>query len=139
MEDKNLLIVEDSNEDAELIMASFGELDLSVKITRVTDGVEAIDFIRLEKNKLVNIVFILLDINLPRKNGIDVLAWVKSDNDLKSIPVVIFTSSRESSDISTCYNIGANAYVVKPLDFNEFRSTVICTGRFWCGINETRI
>jgi CheY-like chemotaxis protein len=120
-------------------MASFAELDLPVKITRVTDGIEAINFIRLEKNKLVNLAFILLDINLPRKNGIDVLAWVKSDNDLKSIPVVIFTSSRESSDISTCYNIGANAYVVKPLDFNEFRNTVICTGRFWCGINETRI
>jgi two-component system response regulator len=80
---------------------------------------------------------VLLDIKLPRMNGIEVLSRIKSDERTKCIPVVMFTSSREDCDMRTCYNIGANAYIVKPFDFQELMKVLKYTENFWCHANET--
>ena len=134
-----LILVEDNDEDAELISMAIGELKPPVRIERARDGVEAMHLLRANNEPVRNTAVVLLDIKLPRMNGIEVLSQMKADNIMKSIPVVMLTSSREKSDISTCYLCGANAYVVKPVGFNELLEAIRCTGRFWCAVNETPV
>lgn len=140
MDTKRILLVEDNMNDVELTLAALGEHHLSNRVEVVRDGVEAIDYLyrrgvygdRLDGNPLV----MLLDLKMPRMDGLEVLRRVKSDENLKSIPVVMLTSSREEQDVVESYKLGVNAYVVKPVAFNAFVEVVKQLGLFWVLINE---
>lgn len=134
--EKTVLLVEDSDRDAELILLAMNELNPPVKIVRVRDGVEAMEYLYLEKEEGHKTMLMLLDIKLPRMNGLEVLKKVKSDTTMKKIPVVMLTSSREMRDLDEAYCVGANAYVVKPVEFNELLEALRSTGQFWCSVNE---
>jgi len=137
---KRILLVEDDPQDIELTLSALGEHNLANEIAIARDGVEALDYVyrrgtfaqRSEGNPIV----ILLDLKLPRLGGIQVLRQLKSDEHMRSIPIVILTSSRESRDLEECYKLGINAYVVKPVRFTEFVEAVKHIGVFWALINE---
>jgi len=135
-----ILLVEDSPEDTELTLNALSEYNVTNKIHPVGDGEEALDFIycrgqyasRPSDPPLV----ILLDIKLPKIDGLEVLRRVRADPATRHIPVVMMTSSREGPDIQRSYELGANAYVVKPLSFGEFSEAVRRIGMFWILTNE---
>lgn len=137
---KRILLVEDDPKDIELTLTALGEYNLANEIMVVRDGVEALDYLyrrgefalRPEGNPVV----ILLDLKMPRLDGIQVLRQLKSDERMRFVPVVILTSSRESRDLEEAYRFGANAYVVKPVRFNEFVEAIKGIGVFWALINE---
>ncbi len=136
---KPILLVEDNQNDIELILEALKDYNLANRVITVNDGVEALTYLRNEgeytDHELPAVV--LLDIKMPRLNGIETLREIKKDKTLKSLPVVMLTSSREEPDLKSCYDLGANAYVVKPVDFREFVSAVKNLGIFWAIINET--
>lgn len=140
MELKRILLVEDSPHDVELTLAAFAENGLANEVIVARDGEEALDYLyrrgifklRMEGNP----VAILLDLKLPKIDGLEVLAHLKSDAMMKVIPIVILTSSREEQDILQSYNLGANAYVVKPVDFHEFVDAIKEVGLFWAVVNQ---
>jgi len=141
MEDlKTILIVEDNPQDVELMMEALDMKSLANQIIHVQDGVEALDYLRYEGSfsdrKKGNPTVILLDIKMPRMDGIELLEIIKQDEKLKSIPIVMLTSSREEPDLVKCYKLGVNAYVVKPVDFNDFLHAVKQIGVFWALLNE---
>jgi CheY-like chemotaxis protein len=137
---KRILLVEDNPNDIELTLAAMEENHLANEVIVVRDGAEAIDYLqrrglyklRAEGNPAV----VLLDIKLPKVDGLEVLAAVKSEPSLKNIPVVMLTSSREECDLVKSYNLGVNAYVVKPVDFHEFVEAIKELGLFWAVINQ---
>jgi len=137
---KRILLVEDDPKDIELTLSALGEHNLANEIVVARDGVEALDYLyrrgefalRPEGNPVV----ILLDIKMPRLDGLQVLKQLKADEHLRLIPIVILTSSRESRDLEECYQLGVNAYVVKPVRFTEFVNAVKEIGVFWALINE---
>lgn len=137
---KRILLVEDSPNDIELILAALEENRLANEVVVVRDGEEALDYLyrrgvfklRMEGNPVV----ILLDLKLPKVDGLEVLAQLKSDPVLKLIPVVVLTSSREEQDLLNSYNLGTNGYVVKPVDFHEFVNAIQQLGLFWAVINQ---
>jgi CheY-like chemotaxis protein len=137
---KNILLVEDDPKDAELTLIALDEHHLASRVEVVCDGAEALDFLyRRGKYKMrgsTNPVVVLLDLKMPKVNGLEVLKNIKSDADLKVIPVVVLSSSRETPDLVECYKHGVNAYVVKPVDFAEFMKAVKQLGIFWAAINE---
>jgi len=137
---KSILLVEDNPKDVELTLEALAENNLANRVTVVKDGVEAMEYLRCEgKYKLRsqgNPAVILLDIKMPRVDGIEVVRTIKSDPALKTIPVVVLTSSREEPDLKKSYELGANAYVVKPVDFQDFIEAVKHVGVFWALINE---
>lgn len=137
-----VLLVEDNPSDAELTMRALKKKNLANKLVHVKDGVEAIDFLfaqgayanrRVENGPKI----VLLDLKLPKVNGIEVLRRIKSDDRTKKIPVVVMSSSREDSDLSMCYELGVNGYVVKPVEFEDFARAVSELGCYWLLINET--
>ncbi len=136
---KRILLVEDDPNDVELTIEAFKEYNLSNEILVVRDGAEALDYLyhrgEFIQEPARNPVVILLDLKMPKVDGIQVLRQIKSDKDLQTIPVVILTSSRESHDLETCYQLGANAYVVKPVKFSDFVEAVKQIGVFWALIN----
>jgi len=140
MELKRILLVEDSPHDVELILTSLAEGNLGNEVVVVRDGEEALDYLyrrglfrlRMEGNPVV----VLLDLKLPKVDGLEVLAQLKSDATMRIVPVVVLTSSREEPDLTRCYELGVNAYVVKPIDFSEFVQAVRQVGLFWAVINE---
>lgn len=137
---KRILLAEDSPNDVELILAALEENQLANEVAVVRDGEEALDYLyrrglfklRMEGYPLV----VLLDLKLPKVNGLEVLAQIKADTALRRIPVVILTSSREEQDLIRSYDLGTNAYVVKPLDFHEFVNAIKELGLFWAAINQ---
>ena len=137
---KRILLVEDDPNDVELILSALDEHNLANEVVIARDGVEALDYLyRREAFALRpegNPVLILLDLKMPRLNGIQVLKQIKSDAQLLVIPVVIMTSSCESPDLEKCYRLGVNAYVVKPVRFTEFVQAVKRIGGFWALLNE---
>jgi CheY-like chemotaxis protein len=137
---KRILLVEDDPKDVELTIDAFREYNLSNEILVARDGVEALDYLyrrgEFAREPVGNPVVILLDLKMPKVDGIQVLKQIKSDNNLQTIPVVILTSSRESHDLEICYQLGANAYVVKPVKFADFVEAVRQIGAFWALINE---
>ena len=137
---KRILLVEDDPKDIELILSALGEHNLANEIMVLRDGVEALDYLyRREAFALRpegNPVVILLDLKMPRLDGVQVLRQLKADEPMRSIPVVILTSSRESRDLAECYRLGGNAYVVKPVRFAEFVEAIKGIGIFWALINE---
>jgi CheY-like chemotaxis protein len=137
---KRILLVEDDPKDIELTLTALGEHKLANEIEVVRDGVEATDYLycrgAFAQRPVGNPVVILLDLKLPKMDGIQVLQKIKSDEKLRFIPVVILTSSHESRDLEECYQLGVNAYVVKPVRFNQFLEAVKQIGVFWALINE---
>jgi CheY-like chemotaxis protein len=137
---KTILLAEDNPKDVELTLEAISDRHLANQVTVVNDGVEAIEYLRHEgkfkmrKNGHPAVVF--LDIKMPRMDGIEVLQAIRQDPALKTIPVVMLTSSREKADLVKCYELGANAYVVKPVDFHEFMETIRSVSMFWALINE---
>lgn len=137
---KTILLVEDDPNDIELTLEALSELQLANHVAVARDGVEAMEYLRYEgkfkDRKRENPAVILLDIKMPRMNGLEVLNAIRSDDQLKKIPVVMLTSSREEIDVKKSYEIGTNAFVVKPVDFKEFIYAVRQLGVFWALINE---
>ena len=137
---KRLLLVEDDLRDVELTLTALSENNLANEVTVVNNGEEALDYLhrrgkyRLRANG--NPAAILLDLKLPKVDGLAVLRYLRQDAQLQMIPVVMLTSSREEQDVVESYRLGVNAYVVKPIDFNEFVSAVKEVGLFWAVVNE---
>lgn len=135
-----ILMVEDDPKDVELSLTALEEYNLANEVVVAHDGVEALDYLycrgefvgRSKENPAV----ILLDLKLPNIDGLEVLQQVKSDDNLKLIPVVVLTSSKEEKDMIASYKLGVNAYVVKPVDFHEFVNAIKELGAFWAVINE---
>lgn len=141
MEKGNLiLIVEDNENDYELMAAAFEEFHLANRIIRLKDGEEALQFLRYEgpfqERRRENPVVILLDLKMPKVDGMEVLEEVRRNEHLKMIPIVILTSSSEEADLLKSYRLGANGYVVKPLDFKGFIETIKQLGVFWILVNN---
>lgn len=137
---RSILLVEDDPYDVELIMAGLTESNLANRVVAVRDGEEALDYLKYREKFADRTdgepILVLLDLKLPKIDGLEVLKQVKADQMLKDIPVVILTSSSQSQDIAEGYRLGANGYVVKPVDFHQFVDTVKQTGAFWAIINE---
>jgi len=137
---RTILLAEDSPKDVELTLEAMSENNLANNIIVVKDGVEALEYLRCQgKFKLRragNPALVLLDIKMPRMDGIEVLRNIRSDTALKRIPVVILTSSSEEKDLVNTYDLGVNAYVVKPVDFKQFVEAVKQIGSFWAVLNE---
>jgi DNA-binding response OmpR family regulator len=135
-----ILIVEDDPKDVELSLTALEEYNLANEVVVTRDGEEALDYLycrgtfatRTNDNPAV----LLLDLKLPKVDGLEVLQQIKSDEKLKMIPVVVLTSSREERDMVASYKLGVNAYVVKPVDFHEFVNAIKELGIFWAVINE---
>jgi CheY-like chemotaxis protein len=137
---KRILLVEDDPNDIELTIGALRECNLANEIVIARDGVEALDYLYRRGNFAShpdgNPIVILLDLKMPKLDGLQVLRQLKSDEELRFIPIVILTSSRESRDLEECYRLGINAYVVKPVRFTEFVEAVKGLGVFWALINE---
>ena len=135
-----ILMVEDDPRDVELTLTALGEYNLTNEVVVTHDGAEALDYLYCRGNFKArasgNPAVLLLDLKLPKIDGLEVLQQIKADENLRMIPVVVLTSSREESDMVASYKLGVNAYVVKPVDFHEFVNAVKELGMFWAIINE---
>lgn len=136
-----ILLIEDNMNDAELTIRALKKNNLANKLVHLKDGAEAIDFIFAEGNysgrKVENVPkVILLDLKMPKVDGIEVLKKIKADERTKKIPVVILTSSKEDPDIQECYRLGVNSYVVKPVQFEQFVKSVSELGLYWMILNQ---
>ncbi len=135
-----ILLVEDSPRDLELTLEALKKTQLANEIVVARDGVEALDFLysqgRFAGRNLPDPAVIMLDLKLPRIDGLEVLERVKNDADLRHLPVVMLTSSREERDLVRSYQLGVNAFVVKPVNFKEFYQAIQDLGIFWAILNE---
>jgi CheY-like chemotaxis protein len=134
-----ILLADDDPRDVELTLEALREHHLANRVVVARDGVETLEYLRgsVKAGARPGLpAVLLLDIKMPRLDGLGVLARVRSDPDLKNLPVVMLTSSREGADLQTAYELGANAYVVKPVAFNEFIDAVRQVGAFWALLNE---
>lgn len=136
----DILLVEDDACDVELTLAGLAEHNLANKVVVVRNGDEALDYLyqrgKFSTREGGRPVIVLLDIKMPKITGLEVLKIIKADEQLKSIPVVVLSSSRETPDLAECYRHGVNAYVVKPVDFADFMQAIKQVGLFWAAINE---
>ncbi len=137
---KRILFAEDSERDIELALEAFADHHLANSVEVVRDGAEALDYL-YRRGKYAGRspelpALVTLDVKMPKVDGIEVLKQIKSDPDLKKIPVVMMTSSREQQDLIRSYELGVNAYVVKPVKFSEFLDSVAQLGIFWALVNE---
>ena len=135
-----IMLVEDDPHDVELTLTALAENHLTNEIVVVRDGAEALDYLYRRgdygSREVGNPAVMLLDLKLPKVDGLEVLERIKGDPDLKTIPVAMLTSSREERDLARSYGSGANAYVVKPVGFNDFVEAVRELGLFWAVINQ---
>ena len=137
MNEKIILLVEDNLDDVRLTRRAMEKNNISNKMVVVNDGVEAIDYLMRALNALEAMpTVILLDLKLPRMDGMEVLNRIRGDERLKRLPVVILTSSKEEQDIMKSYNLGANSYIHKPVDFEQFTDAVRNLGLYWLLLNE---
>lgn len=136
---KRILLTDDSPNDVELTLMALAEHNLANEVVVTRDGEEALDYLYrrggFKDREAGNPAVVLLDLKMPKVDGLSVLREVRSDPDLKLIPIVLLTSSHEESDIVESYNLGVNAYVVKPVDFHEFVDAIKELGLFWSVIN----
>jgi CheY-like chemotaxis protein len=136
---KKILLVEDDPQDVELTLTALEASHLANKVAVVGDGAEALDYLyyrgKYEARVVGNPILVLLDNKMPKVSGLQVLKTIKADEQLKTIPVVALTSSRETPDLTEFYKNGINAYVVKPVDFSEFMKAVQQLGIFWAAVN----
>jgi CheY-like chemotaxis protein len=137
-----ILIAEDSANDAELTIGALAEYDLATRVALVRDGAEALDYLyrrrRFTARASPNPILLLLDLKMPKLNGLEVLRAMKTDPQLASIPVVMLSSSREELDLKEAQRLGASAYVVKPVRFQDFADAVKTIGKFWGILNALR-
>ena len=137
---KPILLVEDNPNDLELTLAALEQSQLANEVMIVRDGAEALDFLYRRgtyKDRIgLDPAVVLLDLKLPKVDGLEVLAQVKGDPAMRGMPVVMLTSSREESDLLRSYQLGVNAFVVKPVDFTEFFEAIRDLGVFWALLNE---
>ena len=135
-----ILIVEDDPNDVELTLTALADYNLANEVVVTRDGQQALDYLycrdQYSNRSQENPAVILLDLKLPKVDGLEVLGQIKADESLKLIPVVVLTSSHEEKDMMRSYSLGVNAYVVKPVDFHEFVNAVKELGVFWAVINE---
>jgi CheY-like chemotaxis protein len=135
---KRILIVDDSPKDVELVINALAERNLANEVVVAEDGEEALDYL-YKRGIFVNEpglpAVILLDIKMPKMNGIEVLRHIRSVPEFKLIPVIMVTSSREEKDLVESYNLGANSYVVKPVDIVQFMDAIKVLGQYWAVIN----
>lgn len=129
-----ILLVEDNPDDADLTIRTLTKSHLANHLLHLHDGQEALDFLYDESNTMPKLI--LLDLKMPKVDGLDVLRKIKSDEKLKVIPVVVLTSSKQESDIVQSYKLGINAYIVKPVDFDHFVKAVTELGLFWLVLNQ---
>jgi two-component system, response regulator len=141
MNSVDILLVEDNPHDAELTIRALKKYNLANNLVHLPDGVEALDFIfrkgKYEGKEAANPRLILLDLKLPKLNGIEVLTELKKNEQTKTIPVVVLTSSMEQPDLDECYKLGVNSYVVKPVEFESFVKAVADLGMYWMVLNQT--
>ena len=140
MEIKTILIVDDSRNDVELAIAALTEKNFANEVVVAEDGVEALDFL-YKRGKYAGDLngspaVILLDIKMPRMNGIEVLKHIRSNPEFQLIPVIMLTSSNEEKDLIESYKLGANSYVVKPVDIIQFIEAIKILGQYWAVINQ---
>jgi CheY-like chemotaxis protein len=135
-----ILMVEDDPKDVELSLTALGDYNLANEVIVTRDGEEALDYLYCRGDYKTrssgNPAVMLLDLKLPKVDGLEVLKQIKSDGELRMIPVVVLTSSKEEKDMVASYKLGVNAYVVKPVDFHEFVNAIKELGVFWAVINE---
>jgi CheY-like chemotaxis protein len=137
---KRILLAEDSPNDVELTLSALEEYNLANEVVVVRDGVEALDYL-FQRGKFANHpngtpAVILLDLKMPRMDGLEALRQLRNEPRFKHVPVVMITSSREEQDLIRSYELGVNAYVVKPVDFQKFVECIKQIGFFWALINE---
>ncbi|HYT61945.1 MAG TPA: response regulator [Haliangiales bacterium] len=137
---RSILLAEDNSNDVELTLAGLAELRLANEVVVVRDGAEALDYLH-SRGKYAsrangNPAVILLDLKMPKMDGLEVLREIKTNERLKSIPVVMLTSSAQESDLVKSYRLGVNAYVVKPVNYREFINAIKQVGAFWAVVNE---
>ena len=137
---KSILLAEDSEQDIELTLEALRENNLANDVVVVRDGEQALDYLYARgefRNKVNGLpAVILLDLKMPKVDGMEVLRTIRGDAKLRELPVVILTSSREEHDLVEAYGVGVNAFVVKPVDFHEFLNAVKALGVFWALVNE---
>jgi CheY-like chemotaxis protein len=137
---KSILLAEDNPRDVELTLTALAENNLANEVVVARDGEEALDYLfrrgRFALRSAGNPAVVLLDLKMPRVDGLEVLRQIKADESLKSVPVVMLTSSREERDLVESYRLGINAYVVKPVGFEQFVDAVRQIGAFWALLNE---
>ena len=137
-----ILLVEDNMTDAELTIRELKKHNMANNLIHVKDGLDALEFIfaigKYEGTRDISLPpkVILLDIQMPKINGIEVLQKIKSDARTRSVPVVILTSSKENPDIQKCYDLGANSYIVKPVNFESFAQSIKNLGFYWLLLNQ---
>jgi len=135
-----ILLVEDDPKDVELTLTALDEYNLANEVVVATDGEQALDYLhcrgKFMRRAPDNPAVLLLDLKLPKVDGLEILKQIKADAKFRMIPVVVLTSSREERDMVTSYQLGVNAYVVKPVDFHEFVNAIKELGIFWAVINE---
>jgi two-component system, response regulator len=129
-----ILLVEDNPDDAELTIRTLKKNNLSDNLFHVTDGQEALDFCFNPDNGVPKVI--LLDLKMPRVDGTEVIKCMKSDEQRKTIPIVVLTSSKQERDIIESYKLGVNAYIVKPVDFDQFEKVITEVGLFWLVLNQ---
>jgi len=137
-----ILLVEDNVSDEKLVKRAFNKANIISRLKVVRDGAEALDFIfgsGVYKGRNINQLpkFVMLDLKLPKVNGLEVLKKIRENKTTAMLPVVMFTSSQEVSDILNCYQSGANSYIVKPIDFGDFVAAVTGIGSYWTSLNKT--
>jgi CheY-like chemotaxis protein len=137
---KPILLVEDSPNDVEMTLTALKQHKLSNEVAVARDGVEALDYLyrrgSFQRRSPGHPIVVFLDLKMPRVDGLEVLRQMKSDMDLRVIPVVMLTSSREESDLVESYKLGVNSYVVKPVGFQQFVDAIGQLGMFWAVLNE---
>jgi two-component system, response regulator len=141
MRPKTILLIEDNPDDVELTMQALKKNNITNDITVANDGVEALDFLfgrgkYADRDLAVTPAVVLLDLKLPKVDGLEVLRRLRADERTKLLPVVILTSSREEQDIANSYSLGVNSYVRKPVDFTQFAEAVSHLGLYWLLLNE---
>ena len=133
-EEIDILLVEDNPNDAELTLRALRKTDIGARLAIARDGAEALEYL-LSDRKLPKVVF--LDLKLPKIDGMEVLRRIRADERTRSIPVVVLTSSQEERDITECYRLGVNSYVVKPVEFDKFYKAVGELGLYWLVLNKS--
>ena len=138
---RSILLAEDNLDDVELTLAGLSALNLANEVVVTRDGVEALDYLycrgKYATRNNINPAVVLLDLKLPKMNGLEVLSEIKSHQAFKSIPVVMITASTKENDLARSYQLGANAYVVKPVNYRDFVGALRRVGAFWAVLNES--